>query len=263
LSGLVVVGAILALSLVSPVLSGLVVRQHRDNAEMQRLRAEQVATLAEFDRRAAVAAERAQMARELHDVIANELSAVALHSSAILKMPDMGADDVRRALTVIRESSVRGLAEMRRMIVFLRAREDLANAGPVTPDLDEIGQLVEQLGRPDLKITFEVLGTLGELPAAVELAAYRIVQESLTNVLKHAGPGRGELLVDHRADVLVITMVSPLGRRDTALEGSGAGLVGMRERAVLLGGTFTAGPSRGHWRVRAELPVGAAPGAER
>ncbi|MBC6463815.1 sensor histidine kinase, partial [Actinomadura sp. HBU206391] len=249
LSWTVVVGAVLAVELVGPVLTGMIVRQHRDQAAAERLRADQVARLAELDRRTAVNAERTRMARELHDVIANHLSAVALHSSAALKMPDMAADQVRQALTVIRESSVEGLAEMRRMIGLLRAQEGVPDESPRTPRLDGIERLVEQIGRPDLEITHEVRGRPGELPAAIELAAYRIAQESLTNVLKHAGPGRAEMVVDHRDEIVSITVESPLGDHTAPVDGAGAGLIGMRERVALLGGRFTAGPRSGRWRV--------------
>ena len=92
----------------------------------------------------------------------------------------------------------------------------------------------------------------------LELAIYRVVQESLTNMLKHAGSGRAELTVEYRADLIMITADSPSGGHEAPVAGSGAGLIGMRERAVLLGGRFAAGVAGGRWRVDAELPIGAA-----
>jgi signal transduction histidine kinase len=248
----VVAGAVAGVTWIGPVLTAMAVREHRSRAEAERQRAEQVARLAELDRRAAVGAERARMARELHDVIANHLSAVALHSSAVLRVPGLDRAEIEQSLRVIRENSVQGLAEMRRMIGLLR---DGGDAEPAArPRLAELDRLVRHTARSDLSARLEVAGEPAELPAAVELAAYRIVQESLTNALKHAGPGRAEVRVQYGRR-LVIDVLSPLGRDGSRLPGSGSGLVGMRERAVMLAGEFDAGPDGGRWRVHAELPV--------
>ncbi|MCP9947907.1 sensor histidine kinase [Actinomadura madurae] len=249
----VVGGSVAGVVWVAPVLTAMAVREHRERAEAERQRAEQVARLAEMDRRAAVTAERARMARELHDVIANHLSAVALHSSAVLKVPDLDRDGVNRAMEVIRENSVRGLAEMRRMIGLLR--EGGAEDPAAQPRLAELGRLVRGSARSDLSARLEVTGDPPELPAAVELAAYRIVQEALTNALKHAGPGHADVRVAYGGRRVVIDVLSPLGRDGSRLPGTGSGLVGMRERAVMLAGEFDAGPDGAHWRVHAELPV--------
>ncbi|ACY97798.1 MULTISPECIES: sensor histidine kinase [Thermomonospora] len=258
----VIVGGVAGMTFVSPVLTAMVVRGHRDRAELERQRAEQLARLAELDRRNAVAAERARMARELHDVVAGHLSAVALHSAALLRLPDMDRDSVHRAMTVIRENSVQGLAEMRRMIGLLREGRREEADSPAAPRLADLEQLAERAARPDLTVGLKVTGTVRELPAAVELAAYRIVQESLTNALKHAGPGRAEVLIEHHPQRLCITVDSPLGAQRTELPGAGSGLIGMRERASILGGTFQAGPDAGRWRVRAELPTAPPDGEE-
>ncbi|MFG2089980.1 MULTISPECIES: sensor histidine kinase [unclassified Spirillospora] len=250
----VVGGAVAGLVWVAPVLTAMAVREHRFRAEAERQRAEQVARLAEMDRLAAVNAERARMARELHDVVANHLSAVALHSSAVLKVRDLDRDGIERAMEVIRENSVRGLAEMRRMIGLLR---DGDSADPAArPRLSELEPLVRRTARPDLSAGLEIAGEPPELPAAVELAAYRIVQESLTNALKHAGPGRAEVRVEYTRRCVVIDVLSPLGQDGSRLPGTGSGLVGMRERTAMLAGEFDAGPEGGRWRVHAELPVG-------
>jgi signal transduction histidine kinase len=259
--GVVQVAAIALAIWVMPVLSGMAVREHRNTAQAERRRAEQVARLAELDRRSAINAERARMARELHDVIANHLSAVALHSSALLRVPDLDRDGVRRAMEVIRENSVQGLEEMRRMIGLLREGE--AGDAEAAPRLDGLDRLVAQASREDLTAELEVEGEPPALPAAVELAAYRIVQESLTNALKHGGPGRARVRLGHRPDRVIIEVRSPLGPDGSRLPGAGAGLIGMRERATLLDGTFEAGPDDGMWRVRAELPVEAGAGGGR
>ncbi|RAY13923.1 sensor histidine kinase [Actinomadura craniellae] len=258
----VITAALAGILWVTPVLTAMVVREHRNRAEAERQRAEQVARLAELDRLAAITAERARMARELHDVVANHLSAVALHSSAVLKLPDLAAADVRRSLAVIRENSVQGLTEMRRMIGLLR---EGGTDDPATPRLADLGRLVEQAVRPDLPVTLAPRGDPLELPIAVELAAYRIVQESLTNMLKHAGPGRAEVALEYRPDGVAIEVHSPLaadGAGGSGLPGSGSGLIGMRERATLLGGDFTAGPDGRIWRVTAWLPLDGAAGGD-
>ncbi|MFC8388360.1 MULTISPECIES: sensor histidine kinase [unclassified Streptomyces] len=239
----------------APASTGLIVRNHRDAAEAARLRAEQTALLAEMDRTQAVTAERARMARELHDMVANHLSAIAIHSTAALSLDDERTS--RDALTVIRENSVQGLSEMRRLIGILRDGADDREPA-ATPTLDGLGALVEGARANGLDVTLDA--TYGSVPAPVELAAYRIVQESLTNALKHAAPGKVTVLLRRLDGGLDIRVASPYGGRDTPrAPGSGAGLVGMRERAALLDGTFEAAPESGPdgklWVVRACLPV--------
>ncbi|MFD7624598.1 sensor histidine kinase [Streptomyces sp. NPDC059851] len=242
-----------------PALTGATLRNHREAAIAARLRAEQTALLAEMDRTQAVAAERARMARELHDMVANHLSAIAIHSTAALSIDSPATS--REALGVIRENSVQGLAEMRRLIGLLRA----AGAGQeavATPSLDGLDALLEQArvngGASGLE--FELDDTrrpdAGPLPAPVELAAYRIVQESLTNALKHAAPGTVRVGVARADGLLTVDVESPYGEQPgPRAPGSGAGLVGMRERTELLGGEFTAGRRGPVWQVRAVLPA--------
>ncbi|MFD7767669.1 sensor histidine kinase [Streptomyces sp. NPDC059787] len=239
----------------APASTGLIVRNHREAAQSARLRAEQTALLAEMDRTQAVIAERARMARELHDMVANHLSAIAIHSTAALSLDDERTS--RDALAVIRENSVQGLSEMRRLIGILRDGSDDREPA-ATPTLDSLGALVEGARANGLDVVLDA--TYDSVPAPVELAAYRIVQESLTNALKHAAPGRVTVLLRRLDGGLDIRVASPYGGRDTPrAPGSGAGLVGMRERAALLDGTFEAAPESGPdgrlWVVRASLPV--------
>ncbi|MPY57695.1 sensor histidine kinase [Streptomyces spongiae] len=249
------VGVVIGLVAFMPAATGWIVRNHRDAAEAARLRAEQTALLAEMDRAQAVGAERARMARELHDMVANHLSAIAIHSTAALSLDDPKTS--QDALTVIRENSVEGLSEMRRLIGILRdSSGDLEPAA--APTLDGLGTLVEGARTNGLDVTLDA--DHGPLHAPVELAAYRIVQESLTNALKHAGPGRVTVTLAQRDGALTVAVTSPFGDRDgPRAPGSGAGLVGMRERTALLGGTFEAGPEGSPdgkiWAVRATLPV--------
>jgi signal transduction histidine kinase len=227
-----------------------IVRNHQEAAEAARLRAEQTALLAEMDRAQAVTAERARMARELHDMVANHLSAIAIHSTAALSIDD--PETSREALAVIRENSVDGLAEMRRLIGILRDGDHEPSA---VPTLDGLTALVDGARANGLDVTLDACHHTS-VPAPVELAAYRIVQESLTNALKHACPGRVTVSLAERDGDLTVEVSSPYGDRDgPRAPGSGAGLVGMRERAALLGGAFDAGPDGAHWTVRATLPL--------
>ncbi|MGW4164949.1 sensor histidine kinase [Streptomyces sp. NPDC004788] len=247
-----------------PALTGAIVRNHRQAADAARLRAEQTALLAEMDRAQAVTAERARMARELHDMVANHLSAIAIHSTAALSIDEPGT--TRQALTVIRENSVAGLAEMRRLIGLLRDSD--TDAGPAAaPRLSGLAALVAQAqangASSGLTFTLDDSRAQDEepLPAPVELAAYRIVQESLTNALKHAGAGPVGVFLARDAKALTVRVTSRYGERPgPRAPGSGAGLVGMRERVALLGGEFDAGPAADGggariWQVRAVLPA--------
>ncbi|MFE9919190.1 sensor histidine kinase [Micromonospora sp. NPDC005553] len=254
----VAIGVLVVLVGLLPVLTGISVRQYRDQAAAERARAEQTARLVELDRRQAVSAERARMARELHDVVANHLSAVAIHATAVLSVPGLDRGQVESALRVIRESSVQGLAEMRQMIEVLR--EPGTSADPAAPEvvtarLAEADGLVDRVRAAGLAVRVRTDGTPGVLPVGVDLAAYRIVQESLTNALKH-GTGEAELTIAYRPAEVVLTVENPVRGGGAGLPGAGAGLIGMRERATLLAGRFTAGPHDGRWQVRAALPTG-------
>nr|WP_189509312.1 histidine kinase [Streptomyces narbonensis] len=248
-----------------PAITGAIVRNHREAADSARLRAEQTALLAEMDRTQAVVAERSRMARELHDMVANHLSAIAIHSTAALSLDEPAT--TRQALTVIRENSVAGLAEMRRLIGLLRdsSGDTEPAAAPTLAGLDAlVAQSAANAEPSGLVLALDdTRQSPAALPAPVELAAYRIVQESLTNALKHAAPGEVRVTLGQDPGALWIRVTSPYGERPgPTAPGSGAGLLGMRERVALLDGAFEAGPvtddeGRKTWRVRAELPVGA------
>lgn len=260
------IGVVTGIVSFGPALTGATLRNHREAATAARLRAEQTALLAEMDRAQAVVAERARMARELHDMVANHLSAIAIHSTAALSIDSPATS--REALGVIRENSVQGLAEMRRLIGLLRDAGAGAEA-VAAPSLDGLDALLEQARTNGAAsgLDFVLLDRRpgeapGPLPAPVELAAYRIVQESLTNALKHAAPGTVTVRLDREGPgaggrgALHVVVDSPYGERPgPRAPGSGAGLIGMRERTELLGGAFEAGRADAVWRVRATLPV--------
>ncbi|MFG1947407.1 sensor histidine kinase [Nonomuraea sp. NPDC048826] len=240
------------LILVTPVTTAHILRQHRDQAAAERARAEQVARLAELDREAAITAERTRMARELHDMIANHFSAIAIQSTAALSRKDLDPATVRTIMETVRENSVKGMAEMRSMIGLLRQEGDEGEA--MRPRLRDAESLVERSRQSGLVTELHVDGTPRDLPAPVDLAAYRILQEALTNALKHGDPPARVRLAYERAQVS-ITVDNPMSSRDKRLPGAGAGLIGMKERANLVGGTFEAGPHENGWRVAVTLPA--------
>ncbi|MET9512125.1 histidine kinase [Streptomyces flavidovirens] len=257
------IGVVTGLVSFAPALTGATLRNHREAAEAARLRAEQTALLAEIDRGQAIAAERSRMARELHDMVANNLSAIAIHSTAALSIADPKAST--DALAVIRENSVQGLSEMRRLIGLLR--DSSGDQEPaVAPSLDGLDALIGQVRTvgADSGLVFVLDDGRtpgGRLPPPVEMAAYRIVQESLTNALKHASPGTVTVTLAHTDHTLTVGVTSPYGERPgPRAPGSGAGLVGMRERVSLLNGSLEAGPVTAPdgtkiWHVRAQLPA--------
>ncbi|GAA1021078.1 histidine kinase [Amycolatopsis albidoflavus] len=243
--------------LLVPVWWGANVRQQSDIAATERANAEQLATISALDRKAAVAAERARMARDLHDVVAGHLSAIAIQSEAALSM----ADDPKTAQTVlvaVRENSVRALEEMRAMIGLLRSEAAVSSEDEVTAParLAELARLVESARAAGMPVTVD--STVDEelaLPTAVDLTAYRIAQEALTNAVKHA-PGRQTTVRLRVADgTLTVEIGNELPGAPTQADSGGHGLLSMRERAHAVGGTLRAGPSGPRWLVHAELPL--------
>lgn len=242
--------ALIVIGLVStPILTGVIVRMYRQRLAEAKEHARQLARLAELDRRGAVNAERTRMARELHDAVANQFGAIAMQTAALISRADLDEATRQSVLHAIRDSSLRGLAELRGMIELLRAPGEGADA-PVSHRLDEAEALAASV--PGLRVDLKVTGTPAELPAGVDLAGYRILQESLANAAKY-GTGEAVAVIDY-GDAVTITVESPIGPVAADAPSGGAGLVGMSERAQLLGGTFTAAPDGTTWRVRAVLP---------
>jgi signal transduction histidine kinase len=202
----------------------------------------------------AVAEEQARIARELHDVVAHSLSVMVVQAAAANDVFASRPDRVREALAAIEATGRSALGELRSLLGSVQAGAEFAPA----PTLERLDELVEQVRRAGLEVVVRVEGDERALPAAVELSAYRIVQEALTNTLKHARASRVEVglrYADERLDV----DVRDDGRGSVNGDGGGQGLVGMRARAAVLGGTLEAGPRRdGGFAVSARLPLGAA-----
>jgi signal transduction histidine kinase len=204
--------------------------------------------------RRAVADERARIARELHDVVGHSVSVMTVQASAVRRRLDDDQDQVRDALEVVERTGREALAEMRRMVGVLRHPEEAPALAP-QPSLGQIEKLVEQAREAGLPVELRIEGEPMELPAGIDLAAYRLVQEGLTNAIKHARAQRAEVLVRY-ADARLEVSVSDDGPGGGDGDSGGHGLVGMRERISVYGGDLEAGPRpEGGFRLRATLPV--------
>jgi signal transduction histidine kinase len=223
-------------------------------AEVERRAAEAERTREEEARRR-VDEERLRIARELHDITAHSLSIVAVQAAAASHVIDTDPEEARHSLVAIRETARSALQELRAMLGVLRgANEPAAPLAPAS-GLGHLGDLVRPLTDAGLTVDVHVSGEIGDLPPFVDASAYRIVQEALTNVLRHAGPARVEVSV-RRDDGCIALEVTDDGAVPSDRAAEGHGIVGMRERTTALGGTFEAGPRRGGgWRVTADLPV--------
>jgi signal transduction histidine kinase len=204
--------------------------------------------------RAAVADERARIARELHDVVGHSVSVMTVQASAVRRLLRPHQEKQRDALLVVEQTGREALAEMRRMVGVLRRPEEAPALAP-QPSLEHVDKLVEHAREAGLPVTLAIEGEPEPLPAGVDLTAYRLVQEGLTNALKHAQAGHAEVLVRYGEGHVELT-VSDDGRGVGSGDGGGHGLVGMRERVTVYGGELEAGPrAGGGYRLRAKLPL--------
>lgn len=225
-------------------------------AEAQR-RAELAERTREEEARARVDAERLRIAREVHDTVAHAIAIINVQSGVTAHVLDKRPDVAREALRTIEQTSSRALHEMRAILGVLRG-DDEEGRVPY-PGLDQIGELAAKARDAGLDITIEEDPPVAPLPSAVGGAAYRIVQESITNVVRHVGPTRVTVALRSGPDALEIR-VTDEGRREAPVQEAysepGRGIIGMRERCLLLGGEFDAGPRPGGgFEVRARLPL--------
>ena len=204
--------------------------------------------------RSAVAEERARIARELHDVVGHSVSVMTVQASGVRRLLRPDQEREREALLVVERTGREALAEMRRMVGVLRRPEEAPALAP-QPSLDHLSRLVEQAREAGLPVELRIQGEAIQLPAGVDLTAYRLVQEGLTNVVKHAQATQAEVLVNYGDGYLEVTVQDDgqgLGNGD----GGGHGLVGMHERVSVYGGELDAGPQTGGgYRLRAKLPL--------
>ncbi|MGW7639055.1 sensor histidine kinase [Streptomyces decoyicus] len=218
----------------------------------------------EAQSRIAVAAERARIARELHDVVAHNVSVMVVQADGAAYVLDAAPEQTRQALETISGTGRQALAEMRRLLGVLRTGEQPESGEYVPqPGVEQLSDLMEQVRGAGLHVDFQVEGEPRELPSSVELTAYRIVQEALTNTRKHGGPDvAATVRLAYKEDDLDL-LVEDDGRgaqrelyEDGGADGLGHGLIGMRERVGMVGGTLAAGPRPGGgFRVSAVLPL--------
>ena len=227
-------------------------------AEREREAAEMRATLAEREREAAariaVAEERARIARELHDIVAHAVSVMVLQVGAVRHNLPQTHEEDRDALGHVELAGRTALAEMRRLLGAMRRDGDGVELEP-QPGLDGLDSLVEDVGRTGLPVRLHVDGDPFPLPRAIDLSAYRIVQEGLTNTLKHARASQADVTVRYRPDELEV-QVADDGAGAATSDGLGHGLVGMRERVKIYGGVMNAGTApEGGFVLSARLPL--------
>ncbi|WP_182905490.1 sensor histidine kinase [Microbispora sp. H13382] len=221
-------------------------------------RADRLERAREADTRAARAEERSRIARELHDVVAHHVSVMTVQAAAARKMLDTKPDVARDALTAIEEMGRTAMAEMRSIVGVLRT-DGPAERAP-QPGMQDLPALVEQMREAGLRTQLWIEGERRGLPPGVDLAAYRLVQEALTNSLRHAGPSaRAWVTVRHEPDELSVHVEDDgRGAAEESLRigGKGHGLVGIRERVALYGGVLRIGPrTGGGFEVRAQFPI--------
>jgi signal transduction histidine kinase len=232
---------------------GYALRGRRQQVEELADRSARLEREREAQAQAAVAAERARIARELHDVVAHSLSVMVVQAQAADRVLEGEQPSAREALRSVHATGRQALVEMRRLVGLLRENTQLELAPQ--PGLGRLDELVEQMRGAGLPVELSIEGDQRELTPGVDLSAYRIVQEALTNVLRHAGGARAIVVVRFGVDEVELEVADD-GRGPHDGANGGHGLVGMSERVALYGGTLEYGEHNGHgFRVRARLPT--------
>jgi signal transduction histidine kinase len=233
---------------------GFAISRKFHEAEEARERAAAAERAREERARLAVSDERARIARELHDVVGHSVSVMTVQASAARRMLRPDQEKERDALLVVEQTGREALAEMRRMVGVLRRPEEAPALAP-QPSLEQIQKLVEHTREAGLPVELKIEGDPVQLPAGVDLTAYRLVQEGLTNAIKHARAEKAEVVVRY-TDGRVELLVSDDGRGGGGGDSGGHGLLGLRERVAVYGGELEAGSlAGGGYRLRATLPV--------
>jgi signal transduction histidine kinase len=233
---------------------GFALRGQRIQSTVLAQRAERLEREREQKARLAVAEERVRIARELHDIVAHAISVVVVQAQAGQRVLEGEQASAREALRSIETTGRQALVEMRRLLGILR-KEDRELALAPRPSLEHLDVLAERVREAGLPVELRVEGEAKPLPPGVDLSAYRIVQEALTNALKHAGPASAQVVVRYRLDEVELEITDD-GRGCVDGSEGGHGLVGMRERAALVGGSVESGTNGGRgYTVRARLPA--------
>jgi signal transduction histidine kinase len=209
--------------------------------------------------RRAVAEERIGIARDLHDIVAHAMSVITVRAGVARVVMSAHPEEVSEAIEIIETTARRALQEMRLLVGVLRNVESGdGELGPAA-GLASVGDLIDQAAHAGVEVAVDIVGERRVLPGGADLSVYRIIQEALTNVVRHAGPTRARLRIEYRADVIVIEVTDEGGRKwdppQADPNSGGHGLIGMRERAALYGGALSAGPQGRGFQVRACLPI--------
>jgi signal transduction histidine kinase len=241
-------------------------RRRQEAVVTARQRAAELEQAREELARRAVTEERLRIARELHDVVAHSMSIIAVQSGVGVHVLDSQPEEARKALAAVEATSRQALVEMRRLLGVLRQEAEPRGSLAPAPGLAEVEALAAEVARAGVRVEVRIEGTPSELPAGLDLSAYRIVQEALTNVVRHAGPATARVAVRYAPDQVAVEVTddgkglqppsAAAGPFRPASSPVGHGIVGMRERAALYGGTLEAGPlPGGGFRVAASLPL--------
>jgi signal transduction histidine kinase len=234
--------------------AGFALRDRAERAEAAELRAEQAEREKNAAARVAVAEERARIARELHDIVAHAVSVMVLQVGAVRhELPDDMVEN-RKALTGVERAGRTALTEMRRLLAAMRRDGDEAELTP-QPGLDSLDSLLQGISRAGLPVQLHVEGEASPLPRAIELSAYRIVQEGLTNALKHSCASNADVTLHYRPVELQIE-IRDNGQGGSTSDGAGHGLIGVRERVKIYGGEMAAGEAEeGGFLLSTRLPL--------
>ena len=237
-------------------LIGKGMQRYRDLTNSLRVQARQLEQERDERAKLAVALERARIARELHDVIAHSVSVMVVQASAEKKVLGKELHQTREVLEMIERTGRQALVELRRMLGVLRKTDDSRQLAP-QPGMPDLINLLDQVREAGLHVGFHVEGSRVPVPAGVGLSAYRIVQEALTNTLKHAGATHVDITLRYFGDHLDLVVADDgRGASDGVRSNGGHGLVGMRERVAMLGGSLQAGPKDGGgFLVSVTLPL--------
>jgi len=243
-----------AASVAAVVVTPFAVGRAMRGRELRLVASEERAERLEVEREAkafrAASEERARIARELHDVIAHGVSVMVIQAGAAAEVLSRDPEEARGALVAIQDTGRQALADLRHMLGLVREGDPLALAPP--PGLEQLDPLLDQVRTAGVPVELEVRGAPRRLPGGMDVSAYRILQEALTNVLKHAGPARARVVIAYDADAVELDVIDD-GRGPQ--NGQGHGLIGMRERVALYDGTLEAGPALpSGFRVHARLP---------
>lgn len=249
--------AFIAVAFAGPFVAGRVIRRRLESESQLHGRAVELEREQEAKAREAVALERVRIARELHDVVAHAISVIVLQArGGRRKLPD-AATETRAALDAIESAGEQALSEMRRLLGMLRHDDDELALAP-QPSLSRIDDLVGGLRAAGLPIELQIEGQPVDLPPGVDVSAFRIIQEALTNALKHAGPARVSVTLRYAPGDVELEIVDD-GAGTGNGDGSGHGLAGIRERVAVYGGEVESGQRpEGGYALRARLPLGSA-----